>query len=124
MFFFSFFFFHTKIIFGVSRTLRYVGLKSRQTSKPQNRRALFDVELYLTMHKSFVSTSFNIIHRGCTIHLSYPYWTFTSLHENTMSSISVTVDKLTDKLRQKHITNTSVWFADRYILIYYDITMI
>jgi hypothetical protein len=47
----------------------------RETSKPQNRRHLFDVELYLTVHKSFVSTSLNIIHRGCTFHLSYPYWT-------------------------------------------------
>jgi hypothetical protein len=34
---------------------------------------LFDVELYLTVHKSFVSTQLNIIHRGCTFHLRYPY---------------------------------------------------
>jgi hypothetical protein len=41
---------------------RYDGLEARQTSKPQNRRSLFDVELYLTVHKSFdfVSTSLNI----------------------------------------------------------------
>jgi hypothetical protein len=52
---------------------RYDGLEARQTSKSQNRRPLFDVELYLTVHKSFVSTSFNIIHRGCTFHLSCPY---------------------------------------------------
>jgi hypothetical protein len=37
-------------------------MEARQTSKPaQNRRPLFDVELYLTVHKSFVSTSLNII---------------------------------------------------------------
>jgi hypothetical protein len=75
--------------------LRYDGLEARQTSKPQNRRLLFDVELYLTVHKSFVSTSLNIIHCGCTFHLSYPYWTITSLYENTTSSITVTVHKLT-----------------------------
>jgi hypothetical protein len=74
---------------------KYNCLVARQTSKSQNRRALFDVELYLTVHKSFVSTSLNIIHRGCTFHLSYPYWTITSLYENTMSSITVTVHKLT-----------------------------
>ena len=45
------------------------------------------------MHKSFVSTSLNIIHPGCTFHLSYPYWTNTSLWENTMSSMTVTVHK-------------------------------
>jgi hypothetical protein len=32
-----------------------------QTLKPQSRRPLFDVELYLTVHKPFVSTSLNII---------------------------------------------------------------
>jgi hypothetical protein len=74
---------------------RYDGQEARPNSKPQNRRALFDVELYLTVQKSFVSTSLNIIHRGCTFHLSYPYWTITSLYENTMSSITVTVHKLT-----------------------------
>ena len=42
---------------------RYDGLEAWQTSKLQNRRPLFDVELYLTVHKSFVSTSLNIIHR-------------------------------------------------------------
>jgi hypothetical protein len=31
---------------------------------------------------------------GCTFHLSYPYW-ITSLYENTTSSITVTVHKLT-----------------------------
>ena len=31
------------------------------------------------MHKSFVSTSLNIIHCPCTFHLSYPYATITSL---------------------------------------------
>jgi hypothetical protein len=51
---------------------RYDDLEAWQTSKPQNRRALFDVELYLTVHKSFVSTSLNIIHRGCTFHLRCP----------------------------------------------------
>jgi hypothetical protein len=40
--------------------LRYDGQESRQTSKPQNSRLLFDVELYFTVHKSFVSTSLNI----------------------------------------------------------------
>jgi hypothetical protein len=70
-------------------------LEAWKTSKPQNRRALFDVELYLTVHKSFVSTSLDIIHRGCTFHLSYPFWTITSLYENTMSSITVTLHKLT-----------------------------
>jgi hypothetical protein len=41
---------------------RYDGLEVRQSSKPQNRRALFAVELYLTVHKSFdfVSTLLNI----------------------------------------------------------------
>jgi hypothetical protein len=44
---------------GVSR---YDGLEAQQTSKPQNWRALFDVELYLTVQKSFdfVSTWLNI----------------------------------------------------------------
>jgi hypothetical protein len=76
---------------------KYNGLVARQTSKSQNRRALFDVELYLTVHKSFgfVSTSLNIIHCGCTFHLSYPYWMITSLYEISMSSIIVTVHKLT-----------------------------
>ena len=69
------------------------GLEAWKTSKPQSRRPLFDVELYLTVHKSFVSTSLNIIHRGCTFHLSYPYWSITKLYENTMSSITVTVHK-------------------------------
>jgi hypothetical protein len=58
-------------------------------------RLLFDVELYLTVHKSFVSTLLNIIHCGCAFHPSYPYWTVTSLEENTMSSITVIVHKLT-----------------------------
>ena len=74
---------------------RYDGLEARQSSKLQNRRHLFDVELYLTVHKSFVSTSLNIIEQGRTFHLSYLYWTITSLYENTMSSITVTVHKLT-----------------------------
>jgi hypothetical protein len=52
---------------------RYDGLEAWQNSKPQNRRALFDVGLYLTVHKSLVSTLLNIIHRRCTFHLSYPY---------------------------------------------------
>jgi hypothetical protein len=56
---------------------KYDALEARQASKLQNRRPLFDVELYLTVHKSFISTSVNIIHRGCTFHLSYPYWTAT-----------------------------------------------
>ena len=67
-------------------------LESWEISKPHNWRHLFDVELYLTVHKSFVSTSLNIIHCGCTFHLSYPYWT---LYENTMNSIIPTVHKLT-----------------------------
>ena len=70
-------------------------LETRQTSKLQYRRALFHVVLYLTVHKSFVSISLNIIHRGCTFYLSYPYWTVTLLYKNTMSSITVTVHKLT-----------------------------
>jgi hypothetical protein len=41
---------------------RYDGLEAWHTSKSQNRRALFDVELYLTVHKSFISTSLNIIY--------------------------------------------------------------
>jgi hypothetical protein len=54
----------------------YDDLEARQTSKLQNRRfLLFDVELYLTVHKSFVLTSQNIIHRGGTFHPSYPYCT-------------------------------------------------
>jgi hypothetical protein len=72
---------------------RYDGLEARQTS--QNRRPLFDVELYLTAHKSLVSTSLNIIHPGCSFHLSYPNWTITSLYENTMRAITVNVHKLT-----------------------------
>ena len=75
--------------------LRFDVLEARHTSKIQNRGALFDVELYLTAHKYFISTSINIIHSGCTFHLSYPYWTITSFYENTMSSITVTVHKLT-----------------------------
>jgi hypothetical protein len=74
---------------------RYNGLEAGQTSMLQNRRLSFDIELYLTVHKSFVSTSLNIIQQGCTFHLSYLYWTITSLYENTMSSITVTVHKLT-----------------------------
>jgi hypothetical protein len=74
---------------------RYDGLEAWQTSKSQNRRPLFDVELYLTVHKSFVSTLVNIIHRGCMFHLSYPYWMITSFYENTMNSITATVHKLT-----------------------------
>ena len=39
---------------GVSRS---GGLQARQTSKLQNKKALFHVELlYLTVHKSFLST--------------------------------------------------------------------
>jgi hypothetical protein len=34
-----------------------IGLEAWQTSKLQNRRPLFDVELYLTVHKSFVLIS-------------------------------------------------------------------
>jgi hypothetical protein len=86
---------------------RYDSLEARQSSKLQNRRPLFDVELYLTLHKSFVATSLNIIQRGCTFHLSYPYWTITSIFEDTMSSITATVHKF-NKLRQKHNTMTSV----------------
>jgi hypothetical protein len=43
---------------------------------------LFDVELCLTVQPQSpaVSTSLNIIHRGCTFHISYPYWTVTSLY--------------------------------------------
>ena len=59
--------------------LMWNGLEARQTSKLQNRRPLFDVELYLTVHKAYVSTSLNIIHCDCTFHLSYLYWTVTSL---------------------------------------------
>ena len=71
------------------------GLEARQSAEPQNR-PLFDVELYLTVHKSFASTSLNIIHRDWTFHLSYPYWTVITLYENTMSSITgMTVHKLT-----------------------------
>jgi hypothetical protein len=46
---------------------RYDDLEARQTSKPQNRRPLFDAELHLTVNKSY---------------------------ENTVSSITVTVHKL------------------------------
>ena len=42
-----------------SQASRYDGLK---TQKLQNRRPLFDVELYLTVDKSFVSTLLNIRH--------------------------------------------------------------
>ena len=42
-----------------------------QTSKLQNRGPLFDVELCLTVHKSFVSTSLNIFHRGSLIIRKY-----------------------------------------------------
>jgi hypothetical protein len=51
---------------------KYDGQEARQTSKLQNRRPLFDAELYLNLHKSFVSTLLNIIPPGCTFHLSYP----------------------------------------------------
>ena len=77
---------------------RYHCLEARQTSKPQNRRPLFDIEPYLAVHKSFASSSLNITHGGCTFHLSYPYWTITSFYENTMSSITVTVHKLAQTL--------------------------
>jgi hypothetical protein len=38
--------------------------------KLQYRRFLFDIKLYLAEHKSLVSTSLNIIHRGCTFHVA------------------------------------------------------
>jgi hypothetical protein len=93
------------------------GLKARRTLKPQNRRALFHVELYLTVHKSFFSISLNIIHRGCTFHLSYPYWTITSLYKNTMSSITVTVHKININLNK----NIIQWllFSSQTIISYY-----
>ena len=72
-----------------------------------------DVELYLTMHKSFVSSSLNIINRGCTFHLNYPYWTVTSLYENTMSSITVTAHKLTKKTQTKTSINDFCLVASR-----------
>jgi hypothetical protein len=64
-------------IVSVDSLLRYDGLEARQTSKPQNRRHLFDVELHLIVQKFFVTTSLNIIHRCCTFHPDYPYWTIT-----------------------------------------------
>jgi hypothetical protein len=83
---------------------RYDGLETRQTSKPQDRRPLFDVELYLTVHKSFVSTSLSIIHRGCTFHLRYPIGPLLN-YTNSMSSITATLHKLTQtqtKTQNKH----------------------
>jgi hypothetical protein len=61
------------------------GLEARETLNPQNRRPLFDIKLYLTVYKSFVTTSLNITDRGCMFHPSYTYWTITILCENTMS---------------------------------------
>jgi hypothetical protein len=57
------------------------GLEARKTSNGYKIEGLcFDVEVVehcLTVHKSFVSTSLNIIHIvGCTFHLSYPYRQF------------------------------------------------
>jgi hypothetical protein len=42
-------------------SVRYDGLEAWQTSKPQNIRPLFDVELYLNVHKSFVSISLKMM---------------------------------------------------------------
>ena len=67
---------------------KYDVLESQQTSKLQNRRFSFDVARYIIMHKSFLLSSLNIIHRGCTFHLSYPYWTITSLLLELSSSHS------------------------------------
>ena len=52
------------------------GLEVWQTSKLQNGRTLFDAELYLAVHKYFVSISLNIIHCICTFLLSYPYYDY------------------------------------------------
>jgi hypothetical protein len=76
-------------------------MEARQTSKPQNGRhgrRLFDVELHLTMHKSFVPTSLNITHRGCTFHISYPYWavtlrTYNELNHRDRARSNINSDK-------------------------------
>ena len=44
--------------------------------------------------QTFVSTSLNITHRGCTFHLCYSYWTITSLCENTISQSPNLVPRL------------------------------
>ena len=75
------------------------GLKARLTSELQNRRPLFDVELYLTVHKSFVSTSLNIINRGCKISAIpiglYYFIIQTNINSdkkhNTMASVQLTM---------------------------------
>jgi hypothetical protein len=54
----------------------------------KNRRTLFDVELYFAVHKSFASTSLNTIHRSCTFHLSYSYWTITSMIDRAQININ------------------------------------
>jgi hypothetical protein len=61
---------------------RYDGLEARQTLKPQNEdlRLMLNC-IHLIMHKSFVSTQY--YDRRCMFHLSYRYWTLTSLYENT-----------------------------------------
>ena len=65
--------------------------------------------MYVTVHKSFVSTSLNIIHCGCTFHLSYPYWMITSLYQKRISLITVTMHKLTwTPIRQKHSKNSKI----------------
>jgi hypothetical protein len=51
-------------------------MKSNTGSFFWDTRYMFDVELYLTVHKSFVSTSLNIVHRRVTF-LNYPYWAVT-----------------------------------------------
>jgi hypothetical protein len=57
--------------------------------KPLNRKPLFDIELYIMYNFiKYYSSSFHVSSQ-------LPYWTITSLYENTMSSITVTVRKLT-----------------------------
>ena len=81
------------------------GLEARQSAEPQNK-PLFDVELYLTVHKSFASTSLNIIHRDWTqFHLSYPYWTVITLYERKYNELNHRHDRAQINIKSdKNIT--------------------
>ena len=79
---------------------RFDGLEAWKTSKLQNRRPLFDVELYLTVHKAFVSISLNIIHRGRTFHFNYipigrllDYKKYNELNRCDCAQININSDK-------------------------------
>ena len=84
------------------------GLETRQTSKLQSGRPLFDVELYLTVHKSFASTSLKYysswLHISSQLSLLDDYFIirkYNKLNYRDCAQININSDK-------KHNTMTSV----------------